>query len=682
MPPESLHGSGATFAAVLERARARMRLQHVLRAGAIASGAAAAAALTLLLTGAPGVWRAGLTLVAFTASAWASMHSTRRARTRGRAAAAIERADRSLRNLAVTAAQLLDSSDGVRPYMRERVLREASARTAGVDLRRGVPIARDAAALAAAVLAAVAVMFVRLPAISGAPPSASRPTNAVADAGAADLIVELTPAPYTGRPASRLVNPAALDVLGGTEALVRAPGGAAARIRLNGTTVPVRADGSARVTFTESGYLAVDSGAGHRLVPLTVTPDAAPAVRITAPAKDLRVPSGAATIPIAAGADDDLGLASFDLRYTVVSGSGEQFTFTEGTLPAVVQRGSGRSWQLRATLSLGTLKLEPGDALIYRAVAADRRPGGAGVAASDTFFVEIAGPGDVPLEGVEMPPDKERYAMSQAMIVLKLERLQAREPSLKPEALAEDAGNIAAEQRAVRANFVFLLGGEVEDEEQEAEHSHEISEGRFANQARKEIVAATVLMSHVERALAAASTRAALPPARAALEALQRAFGNSRYLLRALPSRVRLDPARRLSGDVSTAADWDRALAPPAPDPVTESARAALAELVAVSTALDLREQPKTLGDRLRGLGERVLTAAARAPELQPAAQEIAAAQTALASGRIDAARDALRRAGAPLAKRAQHGRIDAAGVPREPARLAGAAALGRGGAR
>ena len=108
----------------------------------------------------------------------------------------------------------------------------------------------------------------------------------------------------------------------------------------------------ARVTLSESGFVALDAGTVHRLVPLTVTPDRAPDVRVTAPAKDLRVPSTATTIPIAAAADDDLGLATFDLRYTVVSGTGEQFTFTEGTLPAAVQRGSDRSWRLDATLSL------------------------------------------------------------------------------------------------------------------------------------------------------------------------------------------------------------------------------------------------------------------------------------------------------------------------------------------
>lgn len=677
MPLEPMHGAGAPFAAQLERVRTRLTLRHTLRGAAAAAAVAGAVNISFSLLQMQSAVRIGAGAVILAAGTWAALQLWKRERSARSAAAAMERADASLRNLAITAAQLMESAEGIRPYMRERVFRDASARTAALDVRRAVPLTRDSAVLAVAVGAAFLFTLVRLPAASTV--TIAPPGLVPAEAGllATDLIVELTPPAYTRRAPARLVNPARLDVLAGSEAIVRAPGGRASRIRVNGAEVTAAADGAARLVLNDSGYLAVDSGSIHRLVPVTVTPDAAPAVRITAPAKDLRVPSTATRIPVGALADDDLALSSFELRYTVVSGSGEQFTFTEGTLPSAVQRESERSWRLDATLSLAALKLEPGDALIYRAVAGDHRPGGAGVATSDTFFVEIAGPGDVPLEGVEMPPERERYALSQAMIVLKLERLQAREKSLTPTALAEEAGNIAAEQRAVRANFVFLLGGEIEDEEAEAEHSHEISEGRFANQARKEIVGATVLMSHVEKALAAVSTREALPPARAAVKALQRAFGSSRYLLRALPSRVRLDPARRLSGDVSSAANWDRTLAPPAADPITQSARAALSDLIAVSRALEGGPS-----QALRDLSERILAAAARAPDLQPAAMEVAAARTALASGQIDTARDALRRAAAPLVRRAQQGRLDANSVPPDAARLAGAAAIGRGGPR
>ncbi len=92
------------------------------------------------------------------------------------------------------------------------------------------------------------------------------------------------------------------------------------------------------------------------------------------------------------------------------------------------------------------------------------------------------------------------------MIVLKLQRLRAREPSLARAAVEEELGALAAEQRAVRANFIFLTGGHVEDEEEEAEHSHEIQEGRLENTARKEIATAIQFMSRAEQAMIAIQT--------------------------------------------------------------------------------------------------------------------------------------------------------------------------------
>ncbi len=228
---------------------------------------------------------------------------------------------------------------------------------------------------------------------------------------------------------------------------------------------------------------------------------------------------------------------------------------------------------------MSRIGLEPGDAMIYRVVGRDERPGDAGAASSETFFIEVAGPGQVALAGFELPPDRERYALSQQMIVLKLERLRAREKGLDRSVLEQEVGNIAAEQRAVRANFVFLMGGQIEDEEAEAEHSHEIQEGRLENTARREIIDAIQDMGKVEVGLAAINTGAALPPARAAVEALQRAFGRNRYILRTLPVRSRVDPSRRLTGELSAASDWRRELYPPAADPAVDAARTTATEV-------------------------------------------------------------------------------------------------------
>ena len=666
----------------LRRAVARIQARDLFRAIAAASAAAAVLLVVLRLGGASLSTAVAIAAFVLMAVAGSGLLWARRARTPRAAAALVERHDPSLRNLLVTAEQLLEQPALTRAPMRDRVFAEASRRAAGIDLGRAIPLARDSALAAAGVGMLVIATTVALPARSvdpsspraGDSPLARFPDNA-------GFTLALEPPAYAGRQSSTLTDPASIEVLAGTRGTFQFGARQNVRLRVNGGEAQ-----PSPVTFSESGFVAIDGGGLDRLVPLTVLPDRSPDVRITAPAKDLRVSSTAASIPIAGEASDDLGLQSLELRYTIVSGTGEQFSFTEGTLPASIGRSTDRAWKLEAMLPLATMKLEPGDALIYRAVAKDKRPGDAGMASSDTFFVEVAGPGDVPLEGVEMPPDKERYALSQAMIVLKIERLMARETSIARDALVAEAGNIGAEQRAVRANFIFLLGGEIEDEEVEAEHSNEITEGRLANQARRDISTAIALMGRVEKALGALSTREALPPARDAVKALQRAFGHSRYLLRALPSRARIDPARRLSGDVSAALDWSRILTPPASDPVAEAARSALRDLAVVARTLEDGSgkpeaggrqpaagsgQPAALLDRV---AERLLAAAN--PELQAAAREILAARSSLTSGRADQALATLKKAAAPLVKHAQRGRIDGASIAPDAARLAGAAAI------
>ena len=66
---------------------------------------------------------------------------------------------------------------------------------------------------------------------------------------------------------------------------------------------------------------------------------------------------------------------------------------------------------------------------------------------------------------------------------------------------------------------------------------------------------------------------------------------------------------------------------------------------------------------------------AGSAGDLQPAARELLSARDALAASQIAAARAALQRAAPPLVARAQRGRMEGRTLPRDTARLAGAAA-------
>src|SRR5262249_35052600 len=119
-----------------------------------------------------------------------------------------------------------------------------------------------------------------------------------------------------------------------------------------------------RVELTRSGYLLVtaDDGA-RRLMAVAVAGDALPSVRSAAPGRDLIFAGGDPGIRFDVDAEDDFGLRSLSLRYTKVSGSGEQFDFEEGEIPLAVTRASGREWRGSASRSLGDLQLQEGDML-------------------------------------------------------------------------------------------------------------------------------------------------------------------------------------------------------------------------------------------------------------------------------------------------------------------------------
>ncbi len=590
--PRSRLDPKAGLAEALSAISRRLWISAVLRASALAlplgavtwmaltsAGLTAATAALIVVVVTMGVTAAWLTRIG---SGW-----TARA-----AAGALEGAHPSSRNVVITAEELLRHPERATPAVRARVLHEGAEIARGVAAPRVVSLGRPAAFAAAGFGLLVAL-------VAGIPQRGARAGEealkqaAASSSGPSMISATITPPPYTREPPRTIGNPDRIEALQGSRLSLEVQGGPW-RIRFAADPLEARESGETTavdLTLVRSGYLAIEpvdreASKARRLLPVMVTPDRAPAIRVEAPGKDLLLPDASPVIGVSASAADDYGLQSLELRYTKVSGSGEQFEFNEGSLPLTIARESSRNWKARTDLSLSRLGLAPGDTMIYRFVGRDERAGDVGLASSDTFFIEVAGPGQVALAGFELPPDRERYALSQQMIVLKLERLRAREQTIDRATLEQEVGNIAAEQRAVRANFVFLMGGEIEDEEAEAEHSHEIQEGRLENTARREIADAIQHMGKVEAGLAAVNTAAALPSARAAVEALQRAFGRNRYILRTLPVRSRVDPSRRLTGEISTASDWRRELLPPVPEASVIAARGLLARLLELAPSL------------------------------------------------------------------------------------------------
>src|SRR5262249_11941912 len=222
-----------------------------------------------------------------------------------------------------------------------------------------------------------------------------------------------------------------------------------------------------------------------------------------------------------------------------------------------------------------------------------------------------------------LPEEETRYALSQQMLIMKTERLHRRRGAMTADAVNEESLNLAVEQRMIRAEFVFMLGGEVENEDVEAEQSSELQEGRLQNRGQRDLRAATVAMSRAEKWLTGANTADALVAERAVVAALQRAFSRDRYILRALGTRSRLDPARRLTGNVDGASGWRRVVPPAA-----ENRRAAQLQDLARGLA-DLARNPST------GRAQAALLAA-QAIRIDPASASMR--DVAASLQRIDAA--------------------------------------------
>lgn len=467
----------------------------------------------------------------------------------------VERRAPAFRNLFITAVEIEQGRLTVTPATREVVLREAGERAASVRPADIVPIVAAARELLLA--AAATILVVLATSSTGAGPAVPASLAGASDVATAEVRVRatVTPPAYLrdGGKTRVLDDPERIDVLEGSRLRLVAEHGEIAwrSPREQGTPAAVL-----DVSPGEDGFIAVfraeqamargiSDNAMARVIPVGVTRDERPRVAIESPARDLVV-SGREAIAVSAEAMDDFGLTGAEMRYTRVSGSGEQFEFKEGVLPIAIARASGRQWRLSAKLDLARFGLEPGDTLVYRFAARDGR-GAAGTGLSDAFIVEVPQPGQAVTAGTEADVGDDRFALSQQMVLLKLQRLHAARRSLDAAALRERSLALAAEQRSVRALVIFMLGGEVEDEEIEAAHSYEIQEGRLEDSSRKDLALATTLMSQVERRLTDADTRAALPPAEAAVESLQRAFGRRRYFLRTAPVRMRIDRSRRLS---------------------------------------------------------------------------------------------------------------------------------------
>lgn len=682
-----------------DRARLRGRLKRVARRrriGALAWGGAMGAATAVLILvalrlttglplGSPIGIGFGILLTGIVAGGGVALHLLDRGEMA--AARAVERGSPTSRNLVRTGAELaLDpepriGADPDHERVRAAVLADAARFLEGVDEAALVPLARPVAA-AVGFAALGAVLALGLGSSPGETATGSGPAGVAVsevDSGTGPRFrVEIHPPTWIGGDPRTVESPDQIEALAGSrlELEVGVPVVDDGVVRVRAETVEgdaiLESDGpgvfrSSHPVETD-GFLAIEGlGADgrarfRRLVGITAVADEPPVLRLAEPGRDLLFADGERTVDVVVEATDDHALSELELVYTRVSGFGEVFEFLEGSIPLRLERSEPGRWTGRATWDLAPLALERGEYAVYHARGRDRRPG-APDAVSDSWMVEVVGSEAAVAGGFAGDDEMTRYGMSQQMVLVLMERLDAGRDTLSAPELLVESRILAAAQRRVRAEFVFMLGGELEDddhviaddglqdlsvtdpgllpvdpsapvdlhEEAHARADQAAAEGRLAQQGRQELSRAVLAMAQT----AAYLERSDLDPARAAgqlaLEHLQRAFSRSRYILRAMSEREQLDEGRRLSGSTADAVADRR------PGGIVD-ADAEVAELRAVLAAV----APPSAGrdaELLAAAATRVLDAGPADPDHFAIAASLRAAADRMETGPPEAVR-------------------------------------------
>jgi hypothetical protein len=586
MTSAAYRAPGGAPSAAVARVRAT---RTALVAAHVARAALFGGAVTVVLGVAAGWWSAGAALGVVVAGIVAAA-GVRRA-TVPRVALWIEERVPRLEYALVTAVELFGSGRSVDAL--EARVRQVTWRD---EVRRA--LGRALVLPAVVLLAAMGVAFGAryLLANTRAGSAAARIITggreaAPATSPLARVRAHVVPPAYTGARDLTVDEPAVVDAIVGSRVELSGRGGTTP-VSAALDDRPMRVDtagGQWRVAFSmdaRSGVLRLLAGSVQRLVAIEARSDSAPVVVLSAPPRDSVLRSAAATFPLHAELHDDWGLATASFEYIVSSGEGESFTFRSGSIGAR-RLANARGATLDGTLSLAALELKPGDVVHVRAIARDGNTvSGPGEGASETRVIRIARQGEydsVAVEGAP-PPEADKSALSQRMLIMLTEKLEARRPRLDRPALLGEARTIARDQNRLRKAVGDIVFSRLEGDSGSGEHSHDEAAEARTDSSRlskaEELLraadsatggAAEILdfeggespvvainrplleaynhMWDAGRHLEQGETREALPPMYAALAAIQRARQAERIYLRGKPPKVVVDLARvRMSG--------------------------------------------------------------------------------------------------------------------------------------
>ena len=457
--------------------------------------------------------------------------------TRMRAALAVEQRRPELGS--ALEAYLEGHGGSLRPSLEAWV----SGRMGPVLLRAGI------LRLGAALLVAAAATLVRV----------GRPPPSLEARPAAPLLVvtaRVEPPPYTGWPAVEARLPTVRGLRGSRVHLdIRTHAPAVSWAEQDGALHEMAVDGG-RATLSlvldrsRSLRLAAGPGGPVALIELEALPDRPPEVTLEAPETDRTVTARPERFPLRAGARDDVAVAGLDFHWTLAQGHGEGMRFRSGRIPGGAVT-PGEAVEARGSLDPVAVGMRAGDTLVVWAEARDGNPlDGPGQGRSEArilrweeSLVDFTGTA----AAARLPPPPSR--LTERELLARTGRL-VRSGAQGAERRARSA-ELAEAQRQIREGFGFFLQAERGEGLELDVDDKELGESGDAR-ARRLLARAVSEMWAAEGALAAGNPRGALPPERAAVQALDAAFGTERLALRALrPPDKPVDEGRRLTGGQS-----------------------------------------------------------------------------------------------------------------------------------
>jgi hypothetical protein len=314
------------------------------------------------------------------------------------------------------------------------------------------------------------------------------------------------------------------------------------------TLLPV--DGRATLAFAldASRGVRISAGGGGPVVLLALEAlaDGPPEVTLEAPAEDRTVTTRPGRLELHASAQDDVGLVRLGFRWTLAEGQGEGMRFRSGLLGGKAVQG--RAAEASAFLEPSSLGMKAGDTLVVWAEASDTNTlDGPGEGRSDVRMVrweEAVADFTGLATGATLPPPTSQ--LSERELLARTERLVR--SGARGEARRVASAELAGQQRHVRESFGFFLQMESQEGQELDVAGTELSESGDVR-ARRLLARAVSEMWTAEASLAMGNPAAALVPERAAVKALDEAFGSERLALRALgPNNKPVDEGRRLSG--------------------------------------------------------------------------------------------------------------------------------------